>query len=65
MARWEGNNVFGGSYVPAEEKSFSLPNVFSCDRPAPFRAIATVGHYAAGLDDLTYDQVTCTKGRLS
>jgi hypothetical protein len=65
MARWEGNNVFAGSYVPAEEKSFSLPNVFSCDRPAPFSAIATVGHYAARLDDLSYDQVTCTRGRLA
>ena len=63
MARWDGNNVFAGTYVPAEEKSFSLPNVFSCDRPGPFRAKATVGHYSARLNHLTYDQVTCTSGR--
>jgi hypothetical protein len=59
MARWNGNNVFGGTYEPASEKSFSLPNVFSCDRPGPFRAIATIGHYSARLQRVTYDQVTC------
>jgi hypothetical protein len=65
MARWNGGNVFRGPYAPAQEKSFSLPNVFSCDRPGPFRAIATVGHYAARLNGLTYGQVTCGSGRLA
>jgi len=65
MARWNGANVFPGPYAPAEEKSFSLPNVFSCDRPAPFRAVATLGRYSARLDHLTYDEVTCRNGRLS
>ena len=59
MARWDGNNVFAGTYEPSAETSFSLPNVFSCDRPAPFRAVATVGDYTARLEHLTYDQVTC------
>ena len=65
MARWDGNNVFGGQYAPAEERSFSLPNVYSCDRPGPFRAMATVGPYSALLNRLTYSQVTCTSGRLT
>ena len=64
MARWDGNNVFGGQYAPAEERSFSLPNVYSCDRPGPFRAMATVGPYSALLNRLTYSQVTCTSGVL-
>jgi hypothetical protein len=64
MARWNGDNVFPGLYAPGQERSFSLPNVFSCDRPGPFRAIATVGDYSARLDDLAYREVTCTSGRL-
>ena len=66
MARWDGNNVFGGQYAPAEERSFSLPNVYSCrNQPGPFRAMATVGPYSALLNRLTYSQVTCTSGRLT
>jgi len=65
MARWDGNNVFAGTYESSTETSFSLPSVFSCDRPAPFRAIATVGRYSARLNDLTYGQVTCMTGRLT
>jgi hypothetical protein len=66
MAEWEGGNVFPGAYEPAQVKSFSLPNVLSCDRPASFTAVATIGHYSqARLKHLTYDQVTCRNGRLT
>jgi hypothetical protein len=66
MAEWEGGNVFPGAYEPAQVKSFSLPNVVSCDRPASFTAVATIGHYSqARLKHLTYDQVTCRNGRLT
>jgi len=65
MARWKGGNVFPGRYAPLSETSFSLPNVFSCDRPAPFKAIATVGPYSARLNHLTYGQVTCMSGRVT
>jgi len=65
MARWDGDNVFPGLYAPDQERSFSLPNVISCDRPEPFRAIATVGDQSARLDDLAYQEVTCTSGRLT
>lgn len=65
MARWDGVNVFPGQYAPAQERTFSLPNVFSCDRPGPFSATATVGHSSARLKGLTYDQVTCTRDRLT
>jgi len=65
MARWNGNNVFPGLYAPKQERSFSLPNVFSCDRPGPFRAIGTVGDQSARLNDLAYHEVTCTSGRFT
>lgn len=65
MARWDGGNEFPGPYAPAQERTFSLPNVYSCDRPGPFRAMATVGHSSARLEGLSYDQVTCSSGRLT
>jgi hypothetical protein len=65
MARWNGDNVFPGLYAPEQERSFSLPNVFSCDRPSPFSARATVGGYSARLNELAYDDVTCLNGRLT
>ena len=63
MARWHGPQEFHGLYEPDQERTFSLPNVFSCDRPGPFSAIGNVGGHSARLDGLAYDEVTCTSGR--
>jgi hypothetical protein len=61
-ARWR-SNLWYTNFPPAAERTVSLPDVYDCDRPGPFRTIAVVGPYVARRDHLSYTDVTCWKGR--
>jgi hypothetical protein len=60
---WLSTLYFAGAFAPGTESTVSLPDVYDCDRPGPFHAIASVGPYTARRDHLSYSAITCWKGR--
>jgi hypothetical protein len=56
---WDDIGWFAGDYRPGEYRTFSLPDVYTCDRPGPFVAIARIDGYRARRGNLTRRQITC------
>lgn len=56
---WNDIAWFAGEYRPGESRTFSVPDVYTCDRPAPFVAIARVDGHRARRGGLTRRQITC------
>lgn len=48
-----------GAVSAGAEWTFALPGVLRCDRPGPFRALATVGPYSARRSNLSRSAITC------
>jgi hypothetical protein len=62
---WLSTLYFAGAFRPGTERDVSLPDVYYCDRPGPFHAVASVGPYTARLGHLSYSAITCWHGRES
>jgi hypothetical protein len=60
---WESSLDFAAPFAPETERTVSLPDVYSCDQPGPFHAIASVGPYTARRNHLSYGAITCWNGR--
>jgi hypothetical protein len=56
---WLDAAWFVDYYSPGSEETFSLPEVYYCDRPGPFVAVAEVGPYRVRRGYLTRRQITC------
>jgi hypothetical protein len=59
VAFWTNPVWFAAEYSPGYEKTFFLPTVFSCDRPGPYSALATVGPFGARRGNLSRSEITC------
>jgi len=59
VGQWDNNHWFGATYRPGEYRTFSLPAVYTCTRPGPFTAYATVGRFTATRHDLRGSDITC------
>jgi hypothetical protein len=59
---WLSTLYFAG-FAAGAERDVSLPDVYRCDRPGPFYAVATVGPYTARRGHLSYNAITCWHGR--
>jgi hypothetical protein len=64
VADWVSTLYFAG-FAAGAERDVSLPDVYRCDRPGPFYAVATVGPYTARRGHLSYSAITCWHGRES
>jgi hypothetical protein len=60
---WDSYLDFAAPFAPDTERAVSLPNVYSCDRPGPFHAMASVGPYTARRGHLSYSAITCWNGK--
>jgi hypothetical protein len=60
VAQWDNSHWFDATYQPGEYRTFSLPAVYSCTRPGPFTALATVGAYTARRNRLRRGDITCS-----
>jgi hypothetical protein len=60
VGQWDSRSWFGGTYQPGEYRTFSLPAVYTCTRPGPFTAYATVGRFTATRHDLRRSDITCS-----
>jgi hypothetical protein len=60
---WVSDVYIAGDFAPDTERDVSLPDVYSCDRPGPFHATASVGPYTARRGHLSYSDITCWHGR--
>ncbi len=59
IGEWNDVAWFAGEYRPGEYRTFSLPDVYACDRPGPFVAIARIDGHRARRGNLTRRQITC------
>jgi hypothetical protein len=59
IGEWLAASWFTRHYPPGFEKTFSLPAVYTCKRPGPFTALATVGIFTVRREGLTRRQITC------
>jgi hypothetical protein len=57
VGAWLDSAWFVGYYSPGREKTFSYPDIWRCDRPGPFAAVATVGPYSASRRNLSRSQI--------
>jgi hypothetical protein len=57
VGKWLDSAWFVGYYPPDREKTFSYPDIYRCDRPGPFVALATVGPYSASRRNLSRSQI--------
>jgi hypothetical protein len=51
---------FGYYYGPGASRTFSLPDVYRCDRPGPFTALARVHGHLIRRGRLSLSEITCS-----
>lgn len=56
---WTDVSWFAVTWRPNSKKTFSLPDVYECDRPGPFVALAMVGPYTVRRGHLSRNEITC------
>ena len=60
IGEWDDDTWLATSYPPGSQKQFSLPDVYRCDRPGPFVAVADVGPtYTVRRGNLSLKEITC------
>lgn len=62
VGQWDDPRWFGGTYRSGEVGTFSLPEVYRCERLGPFWAFAAVGPYSARRHGLHLSDITCLHG---
>lgn len=56
---WSDIAWFAGAYRPGESRTFSVPDVYTCERPGPFLAVARIDGHDASRGNLTRREITC------
>ena len=61
VGAWDDNGAwFAHYYQPGASQTFSLPDVYRCDRPGPFSALAVVHGHIIRRHHLSLSEITCS-----